>query len=104
VVSAIPFEGPVAGVRLALKDGEWIPFPTYDELDESVFELVVAGGRNADGGIDIIMVEAGSTPDGCASSQRALAASDEETVARGSRSPSSTSVNWSICRASWLPR
>ncbi|MEX1271487.1 MAG: polyribonucleotide nucleotidyltransferase, partial [Acidimicrobiia bacterium] len=57
-VSAIPFEGPVAGVRLALKDGEWIPFPTYDELDESVFDLVVAGGRNAEGGIDIIMVEA----------------------------------------------
>ena len=82
-VSAIPFEGPVAGVRLALKDGEWIPFPTYEQLDESVFELVVAGGRNADGGIDIIMVEAGSTPDGLRLIEEGAPASDEDTVARG---------------------
>jgi polyribonucleotide nucleotidyltransferase len=82
-VSAIPFEGPVAGVRLALKDGEWIPFPTYDELDESVFELVVAGGRNAEGGIDIIMVEAGSTPDGLRLIKEGATPSDEDTVARG---------------------
>lgn len=82
-VSSIPFEGPVAGVRLALKDGEWVPFPTYDQLDESVFELVVAGGRNAEGGIDIIMVEAGATPDGLRLIADGAAPSDEETVARG---------------------
>ncbi|MEX2280399.1 MAG: polyribonucleotide nucleotidyltransferase [Acidimicrobiia bacterium] len=82
-VSSIPFEGPVAGVRLALKDGEWIPFPTYDQLDESVFELVVAGGRNAEGGIDIIMVEAGSTPDGLRLIADGATPSDEDTVARG---------------------
>ena len=29
-----------------------------------MFELVVAGGRNSQDGIDIIMVEAGSTPNG----------------------------------------
>jgi polyribonucleotide nucleotidyltransferase len=82
-VSSIPFEGPVAGIRLALKDGDWIPFPTYDELDESVFELVVAGGRNAEGGIDIIMVEAGSTPDGLRLIADGAAPSDEDAVARG---------------------
>ena len=82
-VSSIPFEGPVAGLRMALKDGEWIPFPTYAELDESVFELVVAGGRNADGGIDIIMVEAGSTPDGLRLIEEGQAPSDEATVGRG---------------------
>ena len=82
-VSAIPFEGPVGGVRLALKNGDWIPFPTYEELDESVFELVVSGGRNSEGGIDIIMVEAGSTPDGLRLIQEGAPASDEEAVARG---------------------
>jgi polyribonucleotide nucleotidyltransferase len=83
MVSSIPFEGPVAGVRLALKDGEWVPFPTYEDMDDSVFELVVAGGRNSDGGIDIIMVEAGSMPDGLRLIAGGAPASDEETVARG---------------------
>ncbi|MDX1447575.1 MAG: polyribonucleotide nucleotidyltransferase [Acidimicrobiia bacterium] len=82
-VSSIPFDGPVGGVRLALKDGNWIPFPTYEDLEESVFELVVAGGRNAEGGIDIIMVEAGSTPDGLRLIEEGAPPSDEDTVARG---------------------
>jgi polyribonucleotide nucleotidyltransferase len=63
-VSPIPFNGPVGGVRMALKKGEWIPFPTESDLDESVFELVVAGRRNPQGEIDIMMVEAGATPEG----------------------------------------
>jgi polyribonucleotide nucleotidyltransferase len=83
MVSPIPFEGPIAGLRLALKDGEWVPFPTHEDLEASVFELVVAGGRNADGGIDIIMVEAGSTPDGLRLIQDGAPASDEASVARG---------------------
>ncbi len=83
MVSPIPFEGPVAGVRLALKDGDWIPFPTYEDLESSVFELVVAGGKNAEGGIDVIMVEAGSTPDGLRLIAEGQPASDEATVARG---------------------
>ncbi|HKX74454.1 MAG TPA: polyribonucleotide nucleotidyltransferase [Acidimicrobiia bacterium] len=83
MISGIPFEGPIGGTRLALKKGEWVPFPTHGDLEEAVFELVVAGGRNAAGGIDIIMVEAGSTPHGL----RLIAAgdppSDEATVASG---------------------
>ncbi len=82
-VSPIPFEGPVAGVRLALRDGEWLPFPTYEDLDESVFELIVAGGRNDNGDIDIIMVEAGSTPDGIRLIEEGAPASNEESVAQG---------------------
>jgi polyribonucleotide nucleotidyltransferase len=83
LVSPIPFDSPVAGLRLALKDGEWIPFPTYQDLAESVFELTVAGGRNDRGGVDIIMVEAGSTTDGIRLIQGGQPASDEATVARG---------------------
>ena len=71
-LSGIPFESPIGATRLALKKGEWIAFPTHDDMAESVFEIIVAGGRNADGGIDIIMVEAGSTPHGL----RLIAAGD----------------------------
>ena len=82
-VSPIPFEGPIGAVRLALKKGEWVAFPTEEDLTESVFELVVAGRRNDDGEIDITMVEAGATAEGL----RLIAAgdrpSDEEAVAQG---------------------
>ena len=43
MVSGIPFNGPIGAVRLAHHDGEWIAHPTYQEGDESTFELVVAG-------------------------------------------------------------
>jgi len=83
MVSPIPFEGPIGGVRLALNKGEWVPFPTQEDLDESVFELVVAGGRNDEGGIDIIMVEAGSTPNGLRMIAAGDAPSDEAAVVAG---------------------
>src|SRR5215207_1929309 len=42
--SGIPFEGPIGAVRVAYtKTGEWIPHPTYQDGDDSTFELVVAG-------------------------------------------------------------
>ena len=83
MISGIPFEGPIGATRLALKRGEWIAFPTHADLEESVFELIVAGGRNPQGGIDIIMVEAGSTPNGLRLIAAGDAASDEATVAAG---------------------
>ena len=82
-ISAIPFLGPIGAVRLGLSNGEWIAFPTYEELADSVFEIVVAGKRNASGGIDIAMVEAGATENGYRLVQDGQQASDEETVARG---------------------
>jgi len=83
MVSSIPFEGPIGGVRLALKQGEWVPFPTQEDLDQSVFELVVAGGRNDEGGVDIIMVEAGSTPNGLRMIAAGDSPSDEAAVVAG---------------------
>jgi polyribonucleotide nucleotidyltransferase len=82
-VSAIPFLGPIGAVRLALKDGEWIAMPTFEEIEESVFELVVAGKRNERDEIDIAMVEAGATEDGYRHVAAGQAPSDEATVARG---------------------
>ncbi len=82
-ISSIPFEGPIGAVRLALKKGEWVAFPTEDDLTESVFELVVAGRRNQDGGVDITMVEAGATENGLRLVADGDRPSDEEAVAQG---------------------
>ncbi|HUH07997.1 MAG TPA: polyribonucleotide nucleotidyltransferase [Egibacteraceae bacterium] len=63
-LAGIPFDGPVAGIRMAMDpDGRWHPFPTFEFLDsEAVFDLVVAGRLNPDSGeIDILMVEAEAT-------------------------------------------
>ena len=83
MVSPIPFDGPIGSIRLALVDGEWIPFPTYEQGESAVFEIVVAGKRNAEGGIDIAMVEAGASEDGFRLVQDGARASDEATVAEG---------------------
>ena len=61
-ISPIPFDGPIGAVRVAWSsEGEWIPFPTYEEGDESAFEMVVAG-RLAGDDVAVMMVEAGGTP------------------------------------------
>ncbi len=82
-ISGLPFEGPVGGVRMALKKGEWVPFPTEEEIDESVFEMVVVGRRNDAGEIDIVMVEAGATEGGHRLVVDGDRASDEDAVAQG---------------------
>jgi polyribonucleotide nucleotidyltransferase len=61
MVSGIPFNGPIGAVRLAHHEGEWVAHPTYQEGDESTFELVVAGRRTDSGDVAIMMVEAGGT-------------------------------------------
>ena len=60
LISGLPFEGPVSGLRLALIDGQWVAFPRWSERERAVFELVVAG-RVVDGGdVAIAMIEAGA--------------------------------------------
>ena len=62
MISGLPFEGPIGAVRVAYtQEGQWVPHPTYDEGDESTFELVVAGRALPDGDVAIMMVEAGGT-------------------------------------------
>ncbi len=61
-VSGIPFECPIAAVRIAYStEGSWIPFPTYEEGETATFEMVVAGRQLENGDIAIMMVEAGGT-------------------------------------------
>ncbi|KQT00972.1 polyribonucleotide nucleotidyltransferase [Cellulomonas sp. Leaf395] len=61
-LSGLPFSGPVAGVRIALVDNQWVAFPRYSERERATFDMVVAGRvvRNADGSADvaIAMIEA----------------------------------------------
>src|SRR5579862_978838 len=65
MVSGIPFDGPIGAVRIAWStEGTWIPHATYQEGDESTFELVVAGrslSDDPDADVAIMMVEAGGT-------------------------------------------
>src|SRR5215204_1413418 len=62
MISGIPFDGPIGAVRIAYStEGAWLPHPTYQETDASVFELVVAGRQLDDGDVAIMMVEAGGT-------------------------------------------
>ena len=82
-ISDIPFEGPLGAVRMGLRNGEWIPFPTFTEMEECVFDLVVAGKRNADGEVDIVMVEAGATDNAMDLIAGGQAPSDESAVAAG---------------------
>ena len=54
-ISEAPFEGPVAGVRVARVNGEFIANPTYQQRNESDLDIVVAGTKDA-----IVMVEGGA--------------------------------------------
>ena len=62
-ISGLPFSGPVGGVRVALIDGTWVAFPTVEQLETAVFDMVVAGRRVGDDAKDvaIMMVEAEAT-------------------------------------------
>ena len=51
-LSDIPFENPIAGVRVGLIDGKYLINPTYDERRDSELDLIVAGTEEA-----ICMVE-----------------------------------------------
>jgi polyribonucleotide nucleotidyltransferase len=46
-ISPLPFEGPIASVRVGRIDGQWIPFPTHDELEESDLDLIVSGSEHS---------------------------------------------------------
>src|SRR6059058_2216669 len=70
MISGIPFEGPIGAVRIAFtQEGEWLAHPTYQEGDDSTFELVVAGRAvdadpptsGATNDVAIMMVEASGT-------------------------------------------
>ncbi|NCN42354.1 polyribonucleotide nucleotidyltransferase, partial [bacterium] len=54
-VSDIPWEGPIAGVRVGMIDGVYVANPTYEQRKSSKLDLIVTGSAEA-----IVMVEAGA--------------------------------------------
>ncbi|MDV8000416.1 polyribonucleotide nucleotidyltransferase [Rhodococcus sp. IEGM 1408] len=91
-LSGLPFSGPVGGVRIALiptaadPAGQWVAFPTVEQLSEAVFDMVVAGrvtgsGDSAD--VAIMMVEAEATVDVIEKIAGGAQAPTEDVVAQG---------------------
>ena len=54
-VSDIPFNGPIAGVRVGRVDGEFVINPTVEQREKSDLNLTIAGSHDA-----VMMVEAGA--------------------------------------------
>jgi polyribonucleotide nucleotidyltransferase len=55
MISDIPWNGPVAAVRVGRVDGQFVANPTFPEMDKSDLDLRIAGTHDA-----ILMVEAGA--------------------------------------------
>ncbi|MEM1350533.1 MAG: polyribonucleotide nucleotidyltransferase, partial [Myxococcota bacterium] len=52
MLSDIPWNGPLAGVRIGLVDGDFIANPTFEQREESLMDVVIAVSTDA-----IVMVE-----------------------------------------------
>jgi len=51
-ISPLPFLGPLASVRMGYIDGEFVPFPTQDDLESSTLDLIISGTKDA-----VLMIE-----------------------------------------------
>ncbi|NHC44590.1 polyribonucleotide nucleotidyltransferase [Motilibacter aurantiacus] len=63
-LAGLPFSGPIGATRVALIEGQWVAFPTHEQLAGAVFDMVVAGrvvGDGASADVAIMMVEAEAT-------------------------------------------
>jgi polyribonucleotide nucleotidyltransferase len=81
-LSGLPFSGPVAGVRVALIDGQWVAFPRYSERERATFDMVVAG-RVVGDDVAIAMIEAEAPEKSWNLIQEGATAPTEEVVAQG---------------------
>jgi polyribonucleotide nucleotidyltransferase len=88
-LAGLPFSGPVGATRVALIEGQWVAFPTHQQLAAAVFDMVVAGRVVSTGGdgssddIAIMMVEAEATENVIDLIGAGAQAPTEETVASG---------------------
>src|SRR5690349_19012354 len=86
-LSGLPFSGPIGGVRVALvadeNGSQWVAFPKHSQLENSVFNMVVAG-RVAGDDVAIMMVEAEATDNSWnLIKEEGATAPTEEVVAEG---------------------
>src|SRR3954462_5622189 len=54
-LSGVPWNGPLAGVRVGRVEGKWILNPAFQQLEFSTIDLVVSGSADS-----IVMVEGGA--------------------------------------------
>ena len=80
-LAGVPLESAVGAVRMSLINDNWVVQATNTELEESVFDMVVAGSLNPKGEIDIVMVEAGATDNAFNKIDEGSAAPSENIVA-----------------------
>ncbi|WFR85094.1 polyribonucleotide nucleotidyltransferase [Arthrobacter sp. Y-9] len=86
-LSGLPFSGPIGGVRVALiadeQGTQWVAFPKHSQLENAVFDMVVAG-RIAGDDVAIMMVEAEATDNSWnLIKEQGATAPTEEVVAEG---------------------
>ncbi|WP_328998902.1 polyribonucleotide nucleotidyltransferase [Kribbella sp. NBC_00709] len=82
-IAGLPFSGPIGATRVALIGTQWVAFPTHTELEDAVFDMVVAGRVTESGDVAIMMVEAESTPGTFDKVAGGAQAPTEEIVAEG---------------------
>ena len=86
-ISGLPFSGPIGATRVALIDGQWVGFPSHSQLENAVFDMVVAGrvatDENGNEDVAIMMVEAESTESTWDLVQSGVQAPTESIVAEG---------------------
>ncbi|NNG34251.1 polyribonucleotide nucleotidyltransferase [Nakamurella aerolata] len=90
-IAGLPFSGPIAGTRMALiaqgqEPAQWVAFPTHSQLEDAVFDMVIAGrvvGEGPDADVAIMMVEAEATERTVELVAGGATAPTEEIVAQG---------------------
>ncbi|MBD0292021.1 MAG: polyribonucleotide nucleotidyltransferase, partial [Jiangellaceae bacterium] len=82
-LAGLPFNGPIGAVRVALIDEQWVAFPDHAQLEDAVFDMVVAGRVLPDGDVAIMMVEAEATASTWSLLQAGRPRPTEEVVAAG---------------------
>ena len=82
-LAGVPLESAVGAVRMSLINDKWVVQATNSELEESVFDMVVAGSLNSSGEVDIVMVEAGATDNALSMIEEGSTAPSENIVADG---------------------
>ena len=81
-IAGLPFSGPIGATRVALIKGQWVAFPSHSQLEEAVFDMVVAG-RVVGDDVAIMMVEAEATANTIELIKGGATAPTEEVVAQG---------------------
>ena len=102
-LAGLPFTGPIGGVRVALINDQWVGFPDVDQLQDSTFDMVVAGRVLSDGDVAIMMVEAESTDQTWNLVRAGKTAPTERSWPPGWRRRSRSSRHCAMRRPSWPP-